>query len=102
MLVTGTAAALAGGITMICAMPNTAPAITDQSTLSLVQELAATKARCDYALFLGATPDNYATIPELAPLAAGLKMYLNETFNTLRLKDLTEWTKVRFQTLTNI
>lgn len=84
---------------MICAMPNTAPAITDQPTLSLVQELACTKAHCDYALFLGATPDNYATIPELAPLAAGLKMYLNETFNTLRLKDLTEWTKVGFQTM---
>lgn len=81
---------------MICAMPNTAPAITDQTTFSLVQELASTKARCDYSLFLGATPDNYSTIPELAPLAAGLKMYLNETFNTLRLKDLTEWTKVEF------
>jgi dihydroorotase-like cyclic amidohydrolase len=35
----GTAAALAGGVTMVCAMPNTAPAITDQATLALVQKV---------------------------------------------------------------
>lgn len=57
---------------------------------------AAAGARCDYAIFLGATSDNYNVIPELAPQAAGLKMYLNETFNTLRLNDLTEWIKVLF------
>ncbi|KAG8277029.1 hypothetical protein J6590_051930 [Homalodisca vitripennis] len=90
---TGTAAALAGGITLICAMPNTAPAITDQATFSLAKDLAAAKARCDYAIFLGATSDNHNTIPELAPQAAGLKMYLNETFNALRLRDLTDWAR---------
>ncbi|XP_075220922.1 carbamoyl-phosphate synthetase 2, aspartate transcarbamylase, and dihydroorotase rudimentary isoform X1 [Lycorma delicatula] len=88
-----TAAALAGGVTMICAMPNTCPAITDPATFSLVKERAAAAARCDYAIFLGATSDNYNVIPDLAPQAAGLKMYLNETFNTLRLNDLTEWIK---------
>ncbi|XP_039292585.1 CAD protein-like [Nilaparvata lugens] len=90
---TCTAAALAGGVTCICAMPNTAPACTDASTLALVKQKAAAGARCDYAIYFGATSDNYASIPELAPKAAGLKMYLNETFNTLRLKDLTEWIK---------
>ncbi len=35
----GTAAALAGGVTMVCAMPNTAPAVTDPSTLALVQKV---------------------------------------------------------------
>ncbi|RZF34521.1 hypothetical protein LSTR_LSTR017479 [Laodelphax striatellus] len=55
---------------------------------------AAAGARCDYAIYFGATSDNYAVIPEMAAKAAGLKMYLNETFNTLRLKDLTEWIKV--------
>uniref|UniRef100_A0A8C4NSP1 Carbamoyl-phosphate synthetase 2, aspartate transcarbamylase, and dihydroorotase n=1 Tax=Dicentrarchus labrax TaxID=13489 RepID=A0A8C4NSP1_DICLA len=35
----GTAAALAGGVTMVCAMPNTSPAITDASTLALVQKV---------------------------------------------------------------
>ena len=35
----GTAAALAGGITMILAMPNTNPAIVDHQTFSLVKEV---------------------------------------------------------------
>uniref|UniRef100_A0A0A9XYC9 CAD protein n=4 Tax=Lygus hesperus TaxID=30085 RepID=A0A0A9XYC9_LYGHE len=90
---TCTAAALAGGITLICAMPNTNPACVDAGTFNIVKELAAAKARCDYAIYLGATEDNYSIISELAPDAAGLKMYLNETFNTLRLRDLTFWIK---------
>ena len=35
----GTAAALAGGVTMVCAMPNTSPAVTDAGTLALVQKV---------------------------------------------------------------
>ncbi|XP_049813698.1 CAD protein [Schistocerca nitens] len=89
----GTAAALAGGVTMIMAMPNTNPAITDHHTFTLVKELASAGARCDYGLFIGASSDNYSLIPELAPSAAGLKMYLNETYTTLTLKDLSVWIK---------
>ncbi|XP_033610658.1 CAD protein isoform X2 [Cryptotermes secundus] len=89
----GTSAALAGGITMILAMPNTNPSVIDHQTFSLVKELAHAGARCDYALFLGASVDNYGDISDLAPSAAGLKMYLNETFTTLTLKDLTVWSK---------
>jgi hypothetical protein len=55
---------------------------------------AKTGARCDYALFVGASSDNYNIIREIAPHAAALKMYLNETFTTLRLTDLTVWIKV--------
>lgn len=35
----GTAAALAGGVTLVCAMPNTSPAITDPATLSQFQKV---------------------------------------------------------------
>lgn len=35
----GTAAALAGGVTMVCAMPNTSPAVTEPSSLALVQKV---------------------------------------------------------------
>lgn len=35
----GTAAALAGGVTMVLCMPNTAPAIIDQSSLQLVHRV---------------------------------------------------------------
>lgn len=78
-------------------MPNTVPAVTDEASFALAKELAAAKARCDYAIFLGATSDNHGSIPELAPQAAGLKMYLNETFNTLRLRDLTDWIKACYR-----
>lgn len=37
----GTAAALAGGVTMVCAMPNTSPSITEPTTLSLFQKVRA-------------------------------------------------------------
>jgi len=55
---------------------------------------AKTGSRCDYALFVGASSDNYSITREIAPHAAALKMYLNETFTTLRLTDLTVWIKV--------
>ncbi|XP_058443628.1 CAD protein [Malaya genurostris] len=90
---TATAAALAGGITLICAMPNTTPSIVDRQAFLLAQELAQKGARCDYALFVGASSTNFATINELAPQAAALKMYLNETFTTLKLTDMLVWQK---------
>lgn len=88
-----TSAALAGGITMICAMPNTNPAVINAETFEFVRKLAKQNARCDYALFAGASSDNATTISELAPEAAGLKMYLNDTFTTLKLTDLVVWQK---------
>ncbi|KAK9731177.1 Amidohydrolase family [Popillia japonica] len=87
------AAALAGGITLICAMPNTNPAVVDYDSLQLVKKLAKEHSRCDYALYVGASTDNTNTVHELASEAFGLKMYLNETFTTLRLNDLNVWSK---------
>ena len=87
----GTSAALAGGVTMLLAMPNTKPPIFDAATLELALEAAKVKARCDYAQFLGAGPDNVTTIAALAPRAAGLKMYLDQTFGELRLDSMTLW-----------
>jgi carbamoyl-phosphate synthase / aspartate carbamoyltransferase / dihydroorotase len=87
----GTAAALAGGFTAILAMPNTQPAVTDRSGLKLALEAAQEKARCDYAQFLGAGPDNLAELHSLAPSAAGLKMYLDQTYGPLRLDDMSLW-----------
>uniref|UniRef100_A0A8C4HMQ1 Multifunctional protein CAD n=1 Tax=Dicentrarchus labrax TaxID=13489 RepID=A0A8C4HMQ1_DICLA len=87
----GTAAALAGGVTMVCAMPNTSPAITDASTLALVQKLAKAGCRCDYALYVGAASDNAAVLPSIASQAAGLKMYLNDTYSTLKMDNVSLW-----------
>ena len=86
-----TQAALAGGVTMILAMPNTKPPIFDDATLDLALEAAKGKVRCDYAQFVGAGPDNAEIVPALATRAAGLKMYLDSTFGELRLDDMTLW-----------
>lgn len=88
---TATQAALAGGVTMLLAMPNTKPPIFDAATLALALNAAEEKARCDYAQFLGAGPHNAQTAASLASQAAGLKMYLDSTFGELRLDDMTLW-----------
>lgn len=87
----GTAAALAGGFTLVLAMPNTQPPIFDAETLSLALDAARQKARCDYAQYLGAGPDNAETAARLATQAAALKMYLDSTFGQLRLDELSLW-----------
>ena len=89
----GTSAALAGGFTTILAMPNTNPPVTDQVTLQLTLSSARVKARCDYAQFLGAGPDNLNDLEQLAPEVAGLKMYLDQTYGPLRLDDMDLWMK---------
>ncbi|CAH0604653.1 unnamed protein product [Chrysodeixis includens] len=86
-----TAAALAGGITMIFAMPNTNPPVIDRASYDYASALARVSARCDYALFMGASTSNCETAAEMAPQAAALKMYLNETYTTLKLDDMTVW-----------
>ncbi|XP_045519117.1 CAD protein isoform X2 [Pieris brassicae] len=88
-----TASALAGGITMICAMPNTNPPVIDRTSYDYVAALSRVSARCDYALFVGASTNNTDSAAELAPQAAALKMYLNETYTTLKLDDMTVWQK---------
>jgi carbamoyl-phosphate synthase/aspartate carbamoyltransferase/dihydroorotase len=88
---TATAAALAGGFTTILAMPNTRPPVTDPPSLQTALQAAQSKARCDYAQFVGAGPDNLACLPELAPQSAGLKMYLDQTYGPLRLDDMSLW-----------
>jgi carbamoyl-phosphate synthase/aspartate carbamoyltransferase/dihydroorotase len=89
----GTSAALAGGVTILLAMPNTKPPIFDAITLDLALEAAHSKAHCDYAQFLGAGPANadWDKHPGLPLQAAGLKMYLDSTFGELRLDDMTLW-----------
>jgi carbamoyl-phosphate synthase/aspartate carbamoyltransferase/dihydroorotase len=84
----GTAAALAGGFTAVLAMPNTQPPLTDAANLAAAQAAGRERARCDYALFLGAGAENAIPAAALAPQAAGLKLYLDQTFGPLRLDDL--------------
>ena len=87
----GTAAALAGGFTMVLAMPNTNPAIIDQRTLKISLNAANEKSRCDYAQYLGGSVTNAESAAGLANQVAGLKLYLDQTFGDLKLDDITTW-----------
>jgi carbamoyl-phosphate synthase/aspartate carbamoyltransferase/dihydroorotase len=84
----GTAAALAGGFTTVLAMPNTQPPITDHDSLVDAQRAAREKARCDYGIYVGAGVENAQSAADLAAEVCGLKMYLDQTFGPLHLKDL--------------
>jgi carbamoyl-phosphate synthase/aspartate carbamoyltransferase/dihydroorotase len=86
-----TAAALAGGISAILAMPNTQPAITDEARLAVTQQAAETKARCDYAHYLGGSVDNAQPAAALAGQVAGLKLYLDQTYGDLKLDRVEDW-----------
>ncbi len=84
---TGTAAALAGGVVAVVDMPNNTPPTVDEQSLQQKIDLARKKARCDFAFYLGATTTN-ATQPAPDHRVAGLKMYLDETYGPLWVRDL--------------
>jgi carbamoyl-phosphate synthase/aspartate carbamoyltransferase/dihydroorotase len=85
---TGTAAALAGGVTMVLGMPNTNPPLTTPEAMDMALAAAAAGARCDVGLFAGASPDDLRHLHALAERAAALKIYLNDTFGKLRVDDV--------------
>lgn len=84
---TGTAAALAGGVTTVLDMPNTSPPTTDEERFAAKTRLAAAGARCDVGLYLGATTDNMDHLAAIAQRACGLKIYVSATFGPLRVAD---------------
>jgi len=51
-------------------------------------------ARCDYGLYLAGTLDNASSVCKLASEAIGLKMYLNETFASLKMDNMMQWLEV--------
>ena len=61
----------------------------------LSHQLAKAGCRCDYALYLGAASDNVAVLPSIASQAAGLKMYLNDTYSTLKMDNVSLWMEVK-------
>jgi dihydroorotase len=84
----GTAAALAGGVTMVLDMPNTYPPIIDADTLTLKKQLANERALCDVGFYVGATAGNAKTAAALADKSAGLKIYLDQTYGPLKMRNL--------------
>ncbi len=90
-ILSGTQAALAGGFTTVCMMPNTKPPIVDRDTLDLIKEIAESKAVCDYGIYVGGNSENTESVRDLAPEAAALKLYLNNTYGPLLLESSLDW-----------
>ncbi len=82
----GTAAALAGGVTLVLDMPNTQPPVVDREGLATKRRLARQRARCDVGFYVGATAENAAGVASLAGQAVGLKIYLDQTYGPLRIR----------------
>lgn len=84
----GTAAALAGGVTVVLDMPNTQPPTATPELLSDKARRAAAVAVCDVGLFVGATSTHLDAYLPAAQHACGLKIYVSDTFGSLRIDSL--------------
>lgn len=71
----GSAAAVAGGVTTIFDMPNTKPTTTTVERLAAKRELAAQKSHCNFGLFFGANPTNLAEAQAVRNVP-GLKIFM--------------------------
>jgi dihydroorotase len=84
---TGTQAALAGGVTTIFDMPNTNPPTDTRQHLDEKFALADTSVVVDYGLYLGATESNIEEAASLAGEVVAMKMYLGSTTGNLLLTE---------------
>ena len=87
-LFTGTAAALAGGVTTVLDMPNTLPPTATPELLADKIRRATANAVCDVGFFVGATNTDLDAYLPVAEQACGLKIYVSDTFGSLRIDSL--------------
>ena len=69
-------------------MPNTNPACTNEDVYNLVDKLAKSKSVCDYMIFYGADGENYKDLEKMNPKVCAIKFYLNETYSTLKINNI--------------
>ncbi len=83
-LATGTMAAALGGVTAIFEMPNTNPATTSVAALNDKLQRAEGRAWCDYAFFIGGTPEdsNWHQLESL-PGCSGIKIFMGSSTGNL-------------------
>ena len=84
----GTVAALAGGVVAVLDMPNTQPPTDTPARFVEKAKLADAKAVCDVGLFVGATTTELDAYLPVADKACGLKIYVSDTFGSLRIERL--------------
>ncbi|GCE24368.1 dihydroorotase [Dictyobacter kobayashii] len=79
----GTQAALAGGVTTILDMPNTQPPTDSRAHLQEKMAIAAAKAVVDYGFYFGATDTNIEEAAALADQVAAMKLYMGSSTGSL-------------------
>ena len=90
---TGTSAAAAGGVVVVCDMPNTDPPTNTLSNLMLKLEVAKSKALVDYCIYYG-LPKEVSGLNEVIKYVVGFKLYPNDLFVNTDLGVLKEVIKV--------
>ncbi|MCS6936515.1 MAG: dihydroorotase family protein [Candidatus Bipolaricaulota bacterium] len=79
-------AAVSGGVTTVCAMPNTDPPLDRPEIVRAYRERAAS-ARVNAKIYGGITRDNIGRLEELARDVDAFKLYLGETTGNLVITD---------------
>lgn len=88
---TGTRAALSGGVTTILDMPNTKPPTTTVRLMREKRMEAKGKALCDFGLHMGATNSNFEEVKNADPLS--LKIFMGSTTGDLLVSDYITFTR---------
>ena len=83
---TGSAAAIAGGITQMIAMPNTTPPITTMNSWKKAQLRASKESLSEVNLMAGASVSCLSELEELGRNAIALKLYMDSTYGELRVE----------------
>jgi len=86
-VLSGTSAALAGGVIGVLDMPNNTPPIANGEAFSRKRILFQQKAVSDYGLFVGFDGRDIDSLVEVASQAVGLKLYLDETFGDMTTRE---------------
>jgi dihydroorotase len=88
-LESGSRAAVLGGVTAVFEMPNTNPPTTSRQAMEDKLSRARNRMHCDYAFYVGATPQNVGALSELESMAGvcGVKAFLGSSTGTLLLSE---------------
>jgi len=97
--VTGSAAAIAGGITTVIDMPNNNPPAVDYASLmakkKIIDEQIAQSGRAlKYYLYLGATPANWTEFEKCRDEVIGIKLFMGASTGNLLVDKLADQEKI--------
>ena len=86
---TGSRAAVLGGVCCVFDMPNTAPPCIDGASFHAKMALAREKMFCDYGFYVGAHRQHYDSLPQLERLdgCVGVKVFMGSSTGALLIDD---------------